>query len=85
MPGASTNVNVIAFEVLQAMAYGRKVELVLKTGASMKGVPVRIVEDKARKSEATRGGTERSHLIVQLDRAGASVDLERVREVNPAL
>jgi hypothetical protein len=78
------NLSAIAFQCMTAMAFGRRVELVLVSGASVKGVPTRIVEDLVRKSDATRG-VNHSHLRIELDRGRDTVDVDRIRKVQPTL
>jgi len=80
------NLSWIVYELLEAMAHGWRVELVLSSGASLTGVPVRVIEDEQRKRACVNAGGDRSHLLVALDTAeGRPVPVERVLEVKPAL
>jgi hypothetical protein len=82
---AERNLSAITFKCLEAIAYGRRVEIKLDTGASVKGTPTRVIEDLARKPGMLAKGGKGSHLLIALDSEPGGVSVERIREVLPAL
>jgi hypothetical protein len=82
---AERNLSAITFKCLEAIAYGRRVELVLDTGARIKGRPTRVIEDLGRKSACLSKGARGSHLLIALDLEPGGVSVERIREVKPTL
>lgn len=81
---AERNLSALAFLLLEAMAHDWRVELVLDTGTRLKGRPLSVEEDLARKGDSTRKDGTGSHLIFVFD-TDPVVRLDRVREVLPAL
>lgn len=84
MAAKTRNLSEIAHRCRLAMAFGRKVELHLTTGATVVGFVERIAEDRDRKPGCVQAGPNtRSHLLVVIN--GLETSVEQIRKVESAL
>lgn len=84
MTGKTRNLSEIAHRCRLAMAFGRKVELQLATGARVVGFVERITEDRDRKADCLAARPNaRSHLLVVIN--GLETSVEQIRKVESAL
>jgi hypothetical protein len=82
---AERNLSALAHTIRGSMD-GRMVELVLTSGARLRGRIVRVDEDEARKPAAVASNGKQSHLLVVLAAGGVEdpVPLGLIGEVLPA-
>jgi hypothetical protein len=79
------NLSALVHELRTAMAHGWRVELVLKSGASLTGQIRSMPEDRGRREAAFAARPNTcSQLLVTLA-GGTPVAVEQIRDVRPAL